>query len=1137
MDQDHTGDALAFQQRRRRPSAPDTDQHGTRSRPNPSKSQQSHPAAQDAASQADPDTCRICRGDGTPEEPLFYPCKCSGSIKYVHQDCLMEWLSHSQKKHCELCKTPFRFTKLYAPNMPKTVPAYVFVSHIAKYIFRNMLGWARAALVLMVWLVWLPYLMRRVWSALFWLSDEGLPVWGRPDASAAMGSVGGSVSGTATCPSSPLSAETTTAASLQGIMSRVPTANAQTTTSLYGINITTDNPLSNILLNMFLGSFYLGGPASQANVSAEVPQMAATAPTPQPTLLSDIKFLQKLCSSSPALGGFAVDVLEGQIITVLVIVCFILIILVRDYVVQQQPDINMRAAFAAADNPVPADDVAPPAQVIPARIQLNPTEGLETDDIDRLPGPEQEDGGVSTQAQDENTGERGHHWPLNDLRQRPSAGNLEPAAIPTAEVSQSGSSRDTAILSHDGSGAAEKYVRIYRQAQGDVDEVRRIAREENLEDELAYFLGIGQAQTSRNQLDSQAEEGGSSASNEWRPASGLDWPEDDPKTSGKGKSPVADERADSGDNQSHSRRRSATDGPQRVGGVNPLGHNNWSYADPSRGTERLEPSEPAPRGPVPDLAASTAQWSYMTPPSSTLAESASSSVHGRTPSSSSSDDFANNPVELPHQDALDAVSEADRAVDWEAISEFDAQLEEQRHPDAPTEELRARDHPQPAGFTQRVADFMWRDVDAIPPHELPPVLEPADDFFDHEQDPVLAIAENQIQQPQEQDQEVVAAAAAAGIDAEAEAIEDEDLEGILELLGMRGPIAGLFQNALFCAFLVSITLFIGVFLPYNMGRVAIWVVANPIRPIRAMFSVSKLIQDCAMLVVGFASTFVFGCFNGIVSFFRPETPQLEVVRSLVERSWFLMENAGGRLRDSGIIDFSFVSTEDLRHFSIASHAALLTLKSYMATVIAAIGEIGLYIFGGKYSAKLAELMSQTETASSLAWQGLKDLPSVLSNPSSWVIDLGAYATSVPSSPELASWSAMDRLWAILGGYVAMCVATAFYLGRGTPIAGRLGQEWEATFFDVLVQASGVMKVILIIGIEMLIFPLYCGLLLDVALLPLFEDTTIMSRAMFTVNFPLTSIFVHWFVGTGYMFHFALFVSMCRKIMRKGVLCK
>ena len=30
--------------------------------------------------------CRVCRCEGAPDNPLFYPCKCSGSIKYVHED-------------------------------------------------------------------------------------------------------------------------------------------------------------------------------------------------------------------------------------------------------------------------------------------------------------------------------------------------------------------------------------------------------------------------------------------------------------------------------------------------------------------------------------------------------------------------------------------------------------------------------------------------------------------------------------------------------------------------------------------------------------------------------------------------------------------------------------------------------------------------------------------------------------------------------------------------------------------------------------------------------------------------------------------------------------------------------------------
>lgn len=29
--------------------------------------------------------CRICGGGAEPGSPLFYPCKCSGTIRYIHQ--------------------------------------------------------------------------------------------------------------------------------------------------------------------------------------------------------------------------------------------------------------------------------------------------------------------------------------------------------------------------------------------------------------------------------------------------------------------------------------------------------------------------------------------------------------------------------------------------------------------------------------------------------------------------------------------------------------------------------------------------------------------------------------------------------------------------------------------------------------------------------------------------------------------------------------------------------------------------------------------------------------------------------------------------------------------------------------------
>lgn len=1098
-------------------------------------------STQDAISQADPDTCRICRGEGSTEEPLFYPCKCSGSIKYVHQDCLMEWLSHSQKKHCELCKTPFRFTKLYAPNMPKTVPFHVFVSHITKYIFRNILVWARAGLVLMVWLIWLPYLMRRLWSTLFWLSDDGLgPIFDRAEAVSNMATGAAPISDTATCPSSPLVAQTTTAAALRSIMSHMPrgTLSTPATTSLYGINITTDNPLSSMILNMFSGNFYIGGIASRNNASATIQAVTPAPALRPPTLLSDVRFLQKLSSSSPALGNFTIDVLEGQIITIVVIICFILIILVRDYVVQQQPDINMRAAFAAAENQVQAAN-AEPAQPADAE-QVDMAQALAARNADAALQPEidddDEDDRVSVVAIDDGYLEP---HPFDEgvrRRQLPAETDGRPDS-PTADVYPGDISGRIRASGQDVTRSWRESEREYSLTTGqDRSSGLGLAREGDNKTHTGHYPEFG----SRTPAP---EDGGESSSrtDAWLPD--TEWtlpgaPHAGATDSDKGKGPM-NGNATTFSDQNHSvRPRSATDGPQTIGGMNPLGHNSWAFSNaPSESHHNVSPTPTASRhAPAADTAASSSQaWNYITPPSSAIAESSPSSTHDRTPSTSDNDDLGGAAMDADHS----AETENPDDQDWEEMSDLDEQLTIEQGAGEPVEEGLPLEQPRPVGLAQRVADFMWRDVEAIPAHELPPIPEAADDFFEHEQDAAVAIIEDP-QQPQERDQEeVLAAAAAAGIDAEAEAIEDaEDLEGILELLGMRGPIAGLFQNALFCAFLVSITLFLGVFFPYNLGRTSIWLIANPTRPIRILFSASKVVQDLAMLLMGFASTVLLGCVDTLFSLVRPGASQLEPIRNMVHGSWNMTGNAAERLMDVVFTDLPFISTDEVRNFSIVSHTALLTIKSQVALVLATLGNCVLFLFGGDYITKALDIISWSAEAFSALQQCIQNISALASIPGSWVIDLGSSESTVPLNAELAAWSAGDRVFAILGGYVTMCVVAALYLGRGGPIAPtRVGQEWEATIIDALVQASGVMKVILIIGIEMLIFPLYCGLLLDVALLPLFEDTTIMSRVMFTINYPLTSIFVHWFVGTGYMFHFALFVSMCRKIMRKGVLCK
>lgn len=39
------------------------------------------------------DLCRICQmGETSSSNPLIEPCRCTGSLQYVHQDCIKKWL-------------------------------------------------------------------------------------------------------------------------------------------------------------------------------------------------------------------------------------------------------------------------------------------------------------------------------------------------------------------------------------------------------------------------------------------------------------------------------------------------------------------------------------------------------------------------------------------------------------------------------------------------------------------------------------------------------------------------------------------------------------------------------------------------------------------------------------------------------------------------------------------------------------------------------------------------------------------------------------------------------------------------------------------------------------------------------------
>lgn len=69
----------------------------------------------------------MCRHTGEAGQQLYHPCLCTGSIKYVHQECLLQWLKYSKKDVCELCNHKFSFRPVYREDMPDRLPLYEIV--------------------------------------------------------------------------------------------------------------------------------------------------------------------------------------------------------------------------------------------------------------------------------------------------------------------------------------------------------------------------------------------------------------------------------------------------------------------------------------------------------------------------------------------------------------------------------------------------------------------------------------------------------------------------------------------------------------------------------------------------------------------------------------------------------------------------------------------------------------------------------------------------------------------------------------------------------------------------------------------------------------------------------------------------
>lgn len=123
-------------------------------------------------------SCRICRGEATASQPLLHPCKCRGSIKYIHEECLFEWLKHSNKstEKCDICNTPYKFKTIYDPAMPLRIPILLVWSKFIQIISSTVVKTLSITLYIICILFQVPLYWKFTGRIYTWAIDGTLPV-------------------------------------------------------------------------------------------------------------------------------------------------------------------------------------------------------------------------------------------------------------------------------------------------------------------------------------------------------------------------------------------------------------------------------------------------------------------------------------------------------------------------------------------------------------------------------------------------------------------------------------------------------------------------------------------------------------------------------------------------------------------------------------------------------------------------------------------------------------------------------------------------------------------------------------------------------------------------------------------------
>jgi E3 ubiquitin-protein ligase MARCH6 len=310
----------------------------------------------------------------------------------------------------------------------------------------------------------------------------------------------------------------------------------------------------------------------------------------------------------------------------------------------------------------------------------------------------------------------------------------------------------------------------------------------------------------------------------------------------------------------------------------------------------------------------------------------------------------------------------------------------------------------------------------------------------------------------------------------------EEFEGVLEAIGMQGSLWSLVQNCALMGLLIALSLGAAVALPYLIGM--LFIMTDILDVIRIPLKLARFVTDPLVDFIFFLCTEYIGPW--IVVLYQEYTKSL------------LISFTSLPIMNSISFAFMYIFNYIMDHGLLLADSSSSDIPTTTATAV----------IDTSFIDAMAKFINNTEPMVESAFERYQ-----------------SFATG--QTP-------IDRFVCISVGYIIVTIVSCWYLSRSAQ-NNMAAAAFGRTAQEALRHQGIIFKVGMFITIELILFPIVCGFLLDLSTMPLFKAANLVSRWVYLKQHPVPSIFLHWFLGTGFMFLFAVLVTLCRDIVRPGVM--